>query len=68
MIVLTAKQTEVLEKLQRYPMGRPFREEEEKAAIDELCRMVPPLVCCPHQMQNSLFTRITDDGLAVLNR
>jgi hypothetical protein len=68
MIVLTEKQVEVLEQLRKYPLGRPFREEAEKVAINELCRMVPPLVCDPHTMQESLLTRITDDGLAALSR
>jgi hypothetical protein len=63
---LTDTQRAVLMELHRYKTGRPFREDHEKAAIDEMCRMIPPLVCDPHTMQNSLFTMITDEGRTAL--
>lgn len=63
---LTHTQRLVLTELRRTPAGRPFRFPDEMEAIDQLCRMVPPLVCDPHNMAGALFTRITDDGIAVL--
>lgn len=63
---LTEAQRSVLMELHRYPSGRPFREDHEKAAIDEMCRMAPPLVCEPRQMQASLFTMITQEGRTAL--
>lgn len=65
---LTNIQREVLLALHRYPSGRPFREDAEVKALDELCRMIPPLVCDPSPMGDSLFTRITDEGRNVLLR
>lgn len=59
-------QREVLLALHRHPSGRPFREDAEMKAIDELCRMVPPLVCDPHCMGDALFTRLTDEGRTAL--
>lgn len=59
---LTNLQREVLFQLYRHPSGRPFREDAEMAAIDALCRTVPPLVCDPHLTGDALFTRITEHG------
>jgi hypothetical protein len=59
---LTDTQLNVLSELYKFPSGRPFREDSEKTAIDEMCRMVPPLVCDPHNMGSSLFTMITREG------
>ncbi len=59
---LTNLQREVLLQLCRHPAGRPFREDAEMAAVDALCRTVPPLVCDPHRMGDALFTRITEHG------
>lgn len=63
---LTHAQRNVLTELCRTPGGRPFKYPEETDAIDDLCRMVPPLVCDPHNMNGALFTRITDAGRAAL--
>jgi hypothetical protein len=63
---ITSLQREVLLALHRHPSGRPFREDAEMKVLDELCRMVPPLVCDPSPMGDSLFTRITDEGRDVL--
>lgn len=60
---LTDTQVNILSELYHHPDGRPFREEGEKVAIDQMCRMVPPLVCDPHTMGGSLFTRATRDGI-----
>lgn len=65
-MTLTRAQYIVLTELRRMPSGRPFKNPDETDAIDELCRMVPPLVCDPHNMNGALFTRITAEGLAVL--
>lgn len=60
---LTDIQINILSELYQHRSGRPFREESEKAAIDEMCRMVPPLVCDSHVMGSSLFTRATREGI-----
>lgn len=62
---LTDIQRAVLEQLRDHPSGRPFREADEKAAIDALC--AEQLVCDPHTMGEALFTRITDKGLSALS-
>jgi hypothetical protein len=69
-MTLTDKQREVLEQLRKYPSGRPFREEDEKAAILELCSPeMGCLVCDPHRFgETSLFTMITDEGIAALSQ
>jgi len=63
---LTHAQHKVLTALYQHPSGRPFKYADELEAIDQLCRMVPPLVCDPHNMDGALFTRITDEGRTAL--
>lgn len=58
---LTDNQRSVLLKLND-TNGCWFREEDEKQAIDQMCRMVPPLVCDYHIERDSYFTRITEEG------
>lgn len=63
---LTRAQRSVLVDLKHMRSGRPFMYPEETEAIDEMCRMVPPLVCDPHNVEGALFTHITAAGLAAL--
>ncbi len=62
---LTDDQRSVLLKL-KGTNGCWFREEDEKRAIDQMYRMIPPLVCDYHVERDSYFTRITQNGVTEL--
>lgn len=63
-MTLSFDQWQVLSELTRYPLGRPFKGENQKEAILELCK--DKLVCDPHTMGSSMFTRITEKGAEAL--
>lgn len=65
MSALTEIEWSVLYELSLRPHGAPIRGDEEKKAVLSLADKV--LVCDPHTMGNCLFTRITDEGRALLN-
>lgn len=63
---LTKPELSVLQLLALRPHGAPVRGDKERAAVLSLADKV--LVCDPHEMGSSLFTRITEAGRQALSQ